>query len=189
MQVIKTKALIDITPKSCGPNDVSELVIGTAKVPQIPANKCAGIAPTTSSIFTDSKNLVPYTTIIPPTPPIKIAASGDGINGSAVIATKPPIQPFNICTTSVLPKFNLVAIAAAITPPAPAKNVFINIVETAIASSAVPIANCDPPLNPNQPNHKTKIPSVTSGIEEAANGFTGAASPDFVNLPVLDQEE
>ena len=56
--VTKTNALIDITPKSCGPNDVSGLVIGTANVPQIPANKCAGIAPTTSSIFTDSSRIL-----------------------------------------------------------------------------------------------------------------------------------
>ena len=37
--VTKTNAFIDITPKSCGPNDVSGFVIGTANVPQIPANK------------------------------------------------------------------------------------------------------------------------------------------------------
>ena len=43
-----------------------------------------------------NNNLVPNTTIKPPTAPIKIAANGDGANGSAVIATKPPIAPFNI---------------------------------------------------------------------------------------------
>ena len=123
--------------------------------------------------------------MIPPTAPINIAANGDGIKGSAVIATKPPMHPFNICITSVLPKCNLVIVAAAITPPAPAKNVFMKIVDTAIASSAVPIANCDPPLNPNQPSHNIKTPTVIKGIEEAANGFIGAGSPFFVNLPSL----
>ena len=41
-------------------------------------------------------------------------------------------------------------------------------VETAIASSAVPIASCEPPLNPNQPSHKINIPIVTNGIDDAA---------------------
>ena len=68
---------------------------------------------------------------------------------------------------------------------APAKNVFMNMVDTAIASSAVPIANCEPPLNPNQPNHRINTPIVTSGIEEAANGLTGLGDPAFANLPIL----
>ena len=62
---------------------------------------------------------------------------------------------------------------------------FINIFDTAIASGAVPIANCEPPLNPNQPNHKIKTPIVTRGIEDAANGLIGVASPYLVNLPNL----
>ena len=61
--------------------------------------------------------------------------------------------------------------AAAVTPPAPAKNVLIKIVDTAIASSAVPMASCEPPLNPNQPNQRTNTPKVTSGIDDAAKGF------------------
>ena len=97
-----------------------------------------------------------------PTPPIKIAAKGEGIKGSAVIATNPPIHPFSICTTSVLPD-NLVTAAAAITPPAPANNVFINIFDTAIASLPVPIASCDPPLNPNHPNQSMNVPIVAKG--------------------------
>ena len=60
-----------------------------------------------------------------------------------------------------------------------------DILETAIASSAVPIANCDPPLNPNQPSHRINTPIVTNGIEDAANGLTGVAPPDFENLPIL----
>ena len=64
-------------------------------------------------------------------------------------------------------------------------SVFINIFDTAIASGAVPIANCEPPLNPNQPNHRINIQIVTKAIEDAAKGFIGAASPLFVNLPNL----
>ena len=38
----------------------------------------------------------PNTTIAPPMPPIIIANKGDGIRGSAVIATRPPRAPFSI---------------------------------------------------------------------------------------------
>ena len=61
----------------------------------------------------------------------------------------------------------------------------MKIFDTAIASSAVPIANCDPPLNPNQPNQSTKTPNVTNGIDDAANGLIAAASPFLLNLPSL----
>ena len=97
-----------------------------------------------------------------------------GANGSAVTATNPPIHPFNIWTTSVLPKCNLVIIAAPITPPAPAKNVFMKIVDTAIASTAVPIANCEPPLKPNQPSHNINTPIVTNGIETRRMALSGS---------------
>ena len=62
---------------------------------------------------------------------------------------------------------------------------FINIFDTAIASGAVPIANCEPPLNPNQPSHKMNTPNVTNGIDDAAKGLSGAGAPDLVNLPNL----
>ena len=62
---------------------------------------------------------------------------------------------------------------------------FINIFDTAIASGAVPIANCEPPLNPNQPSQRMKTPRVTSGIDDAAKGLIAAASPFLVNRPSL----
>ena len=136
-----TKILIDSTPIICALKFASEFVNGTARVPQIPANMWAGIAPTTSSSLKLNNNLVPNTTIKPPIAPIKIAAKGVGANGSAVTATNPPIAPFNICTTSVLPYIYLVIVAAAITPPQAARLVLIKIPDTATASSNVPIAN------------------------------------------------
>jgi len=109
-------------------------------------------------------------TIAPPIPPMQIAAKGDGANGSAVIATKPPKAPFNIITTSVFPPMDLVIIAFTMTPAQAARLVLINIFEIDVASSNVPKASCDPPLKPNQPNHNTKVPRVAKGIEEAAKG-------------------
>ena len=56
---------------------------------------------------------------------MKIAANGLGVNGSAVIPTKPAIAPFNIITTSVFPPISLEITAAAITPPPAAKLVLM----------------------------------------------------------------
>ena len=145
----------------------------------------AGIAPTTSSSLNENSSLVPNTTITPPTAPINIAANGDGANGSAVIATNPPIAPFNICITSVLPNNNLVTTAAANTPPQAAKLVLIKIVEIATASANELNASWEPPLNPNQPNHNTNTPIVTNGIDDAANGWIAFGLPLLSNLPNL----
>ena len=65
----------------------------------------------------------------------------------------------------------------------------MKIFETATASSKVPIANCDPPLNPNQPSHKINTPIVTKGIEDAAKGFTGEGAPDFAPSQWLHSAE
>ena len=51
--------LTDSTPMNCVLKTASEFVAGTIKVPQIPANKCAGTAPTTSSIFNENNSFVP----------------------------------------------------------------------------------------------------------------------------------
>ena len=50
-ETINTKTLMEVIPIIWLEKATVLLVIGTAKVPQIPANKCAGIAPTTSSIL------------------------------------------------------------------------------------------------------------------------------------------
>ena len=47
-------------------------------------------------------------------------------------------------------------------------SVFIKIVLIALISSNEAKASCDPPLNPNQPSHKTNTPSVARGMEDAA---------------------
>ena len=65
-------------------------------------------------------------------------------------------------TTSVLPPASLDTVAAANTPPPAAKFVLIYIVATELTSSNVPAANCEPPLNPNQPNQSINTPSAVS---------------------------
>ena len=62
----------------------------------------------------------------------------------------------------------------------------VKIVEIATASANDPNANCEPPLNPNQPNHRTNTPKVTNGIEDAAKGCSAFGVPFESNLPVLE---
>src|SRR6056300_529324 len=143
------------------------------------------MAPTTSSIFNENKSFVAKYIIAPPTAPITIDKNGLGAKGSAVIATKPAIAPFNIKITSVLPPINLDNKAAVITPPQAAKFVLMKIVATEVMSSNVPAANCEPPLNPNQPIQSINTPSVAKGTDDAANGSKGLTSPFAPNLPVL----
>ena len=110
---------------------------------------------------------------------------GDGVRGSAVIATSPPKAPLSIITTSVLPPTNLETAAQTITPAQAARLVLINIVAIEVESSKDPKANCEPPLNPNHPSHKINTPSVAKGIEELAKGSIALGSPVSVNLPSL----
>ena len=51
-----------------------------------------------------------------------------------------------------------------------------------MTSSNVPIASCDPPLNPNHPNQSMNVPAVARGIEELANG---TSFPPWSYLPNL----
>ena len=57
--------------------------------------------------------------------------------------------------------------------------------DIAVASSYDPKASCEPPLKPYQPIHKIKVPSVTSGIEDGANGVIFVGSPVSVKRPNL----
>ena len=82
-------------PSACVAKLASPLLSGTASVPQMPQNRCAGIAPTTSSTLSRSSSGTPSTTIAPPTAPISTASPGDGISGSAVIETSPAIAPLS----------------------------------------------------------------------------------------------
>jgi len=46
----------------------------------------------------------------------------------------------------------------------------MKIVATAVESSNVPNASCEPPLKPNHPIHNINTPRVASGIDELAKG-------------------
>ena len=71
-ETVNTNAPTASTPISCTWN-CAPAAMEAASVPQMPANRCAGTAPTTSSSFTLSSSLSPATQIRPPIAPMMIA--------------------------------------------------------------------------------------------------------------------
>ena len=130
------------------------------------------MAPTGSSIPFFSKVKIEKYTNIPPNAPTIIAVPPEGLNGSAVMATKPAIAPFIAIVTSILPVINKLISKAATTPPAAAIFVFKNTWLTAIALPSLATASSEPPLKPNQPNHSIHTPNAAIGIFEPGIGFT-----------------
>ncbi len=48
---------------------------------------------------------------------------------------------------------------------------------TALASSMVDTISCEPPLKPNQPSHRMKVPRVASGMLAPGMGLTSPLGP------------
>ena len=71
-EVANTNAPIARMPINCTPR-LPPLTMHTANVPQMPANRWAGTAPTTSSILTDSSSFIPTVQMTPPMAPMMIA--------------------------------------------------------------------------------------------------------------------
>src|SRR3989338_1056671 len=128
------------------------------------------MAPTGSSSFSLSKPRIENTTSTPPTPPIRVACRAVGVSGSAVIATRPARAPLRAMVRSALTNRMRATISAAIRPPAAAMLVLTNTLATALASSMVLIFSCEPPLKPNQPIHRMKVPSAAIGRVGPGNG-------------------
>ncbi len=102
-----------------------------------------------------------------------------GALGPAVIATKPAIAPLITMVTSLLPVRTRLTINAPITPPAAAMFVFKNTWLTAIALASSLITNSEPPLNPNQPNHRINTPRAAKGMFEPGIGLIDPLTPYF----------
>src|SRR6056297_964133 len=146
-------------------------------VPQIPANRCTGMAPTTSSILNLSSSGTVSTTMIPPTAPIHSAPNRVGASGSAVIDTRPANAPFSTMVRSGFLYSTCVRIRAVTAPAAAAMLVLAKMRLTSDTSPTVPIASCEPPLKPNQPSHRMNVPSVASARFEPGIGFTLPSLP------------
>ena len=151
--------------------------IPTASVPQTPATKCTEIAPTTSSIRNLSSSGTNSTTSAPPMPPMTIASRWFCRSGPAVIATRPARAPLSAKVRSTFLNSTWAVSMAATTPAAAARLVLTNTMAMAAASSALPSASCEPPLNPNQPSHRMKVPRVASGRLAPGMGLTRPSGP------------
>ena len=121
--------------------------------------------------------MIEKTTKTPPTAPINVATTGVGVSGPAVMATKPAKAPFKIIVKSALLKSTLEIIKAPRTPPAAAALVFKKTIATAFELAISPNFKTEPPLKPNQPIHKMKVPSVARGRFAPGIGFTSPFAP------------
>src|SRR6056297_2542518 len=138
------------------------------------------MAPTTSSILNRSSIGTVNTTITPPIAPISVASPSDGASGSAVIDTSPASAPLSTMVRSTFLYITCVMISAATAPPAAAVLVLAKMRLTSATSPTLPMASCEPPLNPNQPSHRMNVPRVASARLEPGIGLT---LPSLLYLP------
>ena len=117
----------------------------------------------------------------PPTAPTIVASNGVGAKGSAVIATRPANAPLSAMVKSVLPNNKREVIIAAMTPPAAAMLVLTKTSATELASPTSDIFSSEPPLKPNQPIHRIKVPKVANGMFAPGIAF---ALPSALYLPL-----
>ena len=130
-------------------------------VPVKPQTPCTELAPTGSSIFsTLSMNSTENIIRMPQIVPMMTAPSGETISQPAVIPTKPARIPFRVKDKDGLLNFNQLTTSAKKPPAQAARFVVRKTCEIAIASSVEAAANCEPGLNPNQPNHKMNTPNA-----------------------------
>src|SRR5690554_486415 len=142
----------------------SPLVTGTSSRPSRPQTPWAEMAPTGSSMRSLSRVTMLSTTRMPPRAPQIVAVSALGVDGSAVITTRPAIAPLSSMVRSALPNIRRAVIRAAIAPPAAAALVFRNTMATELALATSPSFSTEPPLKPNQPIHRMKVPRAASGM-------------------------
>ena len=92
------------------------------------------------------------------------------------------MAPFNAIDRSIFLYISCDRIIAATTPPHAAILVLTTTIDIAEASAALPRASCDPPLNPNHPNQRIKVPRQAKGIFAPAIGVIFPSEP---YLPAL----
>ena len=177
-EAVNANAATDATPNSCTPKSAPAAILA-ASVPQTPATRCTGIAPTTSSSFICSKSLVAAEQSRPPTAPMMTAHQLSAMFGLAVIETSPAKAPLRLEARPKRPKSGRATSTAAISPLAAAMLVLKRTLLIATASAGVARANCEPPLNPNQPSHRISTPRVTNSTFEGGVAFTVPSGRNF----------
>ena len=90
--------------------------------------------------------------------PISTAPAGETKSQPAVTPTSPASTPFSVSDNDGFPNLNQLTTKAKKPPAHADKFVVRNTCEIAVWSVPVEAANCEPGLNPNQPNHKINTP-------------------------------
>src|SRR5882672_2706334 len=145
----------------------------TQIVPNTPFARCTERAPTGSSSFSLSNMRTANTTSTPATEPMITEEPTETNAQGAVIATRPARQPFSVMPRSGLPiMIQHVAVDVSV---ANAAAVLVVTVISPIARGSTPIVL--PGLNPNQPNHRTKVPIVAAIRLWPAMGLTLPSAP------------
>ena len=168
----------DATPTNCTPRSAPAAMLA-ASVPQIPATKCTGMAPTTSSSFIRSISLVAREHSRPPTAPMTTAQPLSGMFGPAVIDTSPARAPLRLEARPNRPKSGRVTSTAATRPLAAARCVLARTLLITTASPGVPSTSCEPPLNPNQPSHRIRTPRVATSTLDGGVALTVPSGRNF----------
>src|SRR3990167_854292 len=165
----KLQAKATVTPRNCIPTCISlswlrvwkGAIKARAMVPTAPPIPCTVTAPTGSSILRIfSIKSFPSKTRHPATIPITSAPQGSTLLEPAHMATRPPSVPNKVASTSNFLRFLNHPKSRQVTPPAPAAMLVFIIVRPTLAS----ILRAEPPLKPNQPNQRKKVPMVARGI-------------------------
>ena len=178
-EVTNVKAATDATPSSCTPKSAPDERLA-ANVPQMPATRCTGTAPTTSSSLSRSRIRVVREQSRPATAPMMTAHQLSAMFGAAVMDTRPARAPLRLEASPKRPKIGRATITAAIRPAAPARLVLARTLLMITASAGVDSASCEPALNPNQPSQRIKTPRVTTSTLDGGVAFT---LPSDRNLP------
>ena len=94
--------------------------------------------------------------------PISTDPKGDTRSHPAVMPTSPASTPFSVRDKEGLPYFIQLATSAKKPPAQAARLVVRNTCEMVVWSPLVAAANCEPGLNPNQPNQRINTPRQAS---------------------------
>ncbi len=95
---------------------------------------------------------------------------GETMSQPAVMPTNPARMPFSVRDKEGLPYFIQLTANAKKPPAQAARFVVRKTCEIAIASSVEAAANCEPGLNPNQPNHKDEYTQCRNREVMSRNG-------------------
>src|SRR5882724_8444707 len=137
--------------------------------PNAPFTPCTEMAPTQSSMPIFSKKNTDSTTRMPEMRPMAAAAPALTKAHGAVIATKPANMPLHIMYGSgfLVLNHHIYMVAAR----APVAEASIVLTATTAMRRSVP-ASVEPGLNPNQPNARMNVPSMTNGMLWGRTGWT-----------------